>query len=159
MLEWKPQAFPDTFQMNQPNISHDSHCFSIVLAACYCPSGHIRLIPLKKVTCHAESSTKQVLLPQRRSCDSHCLSVRLCMQINSKLYKDFNEIFKEEQIFVMSWIPDFRIPRIKGQAESLWLLGRGLHSACAFLVHKCDTIHTDRLQLIGWWELLITQWK
>lgn len=47
MLEWKPQAFPDTFQMNQPNISHDSHCFYIVLAACYYPSGHIRLIPLK----------------------------------------------------------------------------------------------------------------
>lgn len=60
MLEWKPQAFPDTFQMNQPNISHDSHCFSIVLAACYYPSGHIKLIPLKKVTCNA-GSTKRTL--------------------------------------------------------------------------------------------------
>lgn len=62
MLEWKPQAFPDTFQMNQPNISHDSHCFSIVLAACYYPSGHIRLIPLKAVTCNAGSCTKRALL-------------------------------------------------------------------------------------------------
>lgn len=74
MLEWKSQAFPDTFQMNQPNISHDSHCFSIVLAACYCPSGHIRLIPLKEVICNAESSTKQALLPPRRSCDRQQLT-------------------------------------------------------------------------------------
>lgn len=46
MLEWKPQAFPDTFQLSQPNISHDSHCFSIALASCCYASGHISLVSL-----------------------------------------------------------------------------------------------------------------
>lgn len=46
MLEWKPQAFPNTSWMNQPNISHDSHCFSSALAACCYPTGHICLVPL-----------------------------------------------------------------------------------------------------------------
>lgn len=46
MLEWKPQAFPNTSRMKQPNISNDSRCFSSALAACCYPTGHICLVPL-----------------------------------------------------------------------------------------------------------------
>lgn len=70
MLEWKPQAFPDTFQLSQPNISHDSHCFSIALASSCYASGHISLVLLI-----GRWELYDIKMEQRKNCWKNVISV------------------------------------------------------------------------------------